>query len=82
MYIHIVKQTYTVLFVFKSDRSHMYMYINNCGTYMYTYIHVELEMDCLNLLVINYKELRGKEHVVSELVVLWMIVESALYVRI
>ena len=77
MYIHIVKQAYTVLFVFKSDRSYMYMYmyINNCGTYMYiymTYIHVD---GCLNLLVIYYKGLRGKEHVVSALAVSRMIVE-------
>ena len=39
-------------------------------------------MGCLNLLVINYKELRGKEHVVSGLAVSRIIVESALSVRI
>ena len=39
-------------------------------------------MGCLNLLVIHYKELRGKEHVVSALAVLRMIVESAYSVRI
>ena len=75
MYIHIVKQAYTVLFVFKSDRSYMYMYINNYGTYMYTYLHVD---GCLNLLIIHYKGLRGKEHVVSALPVSRMIVESTL----
>ena len=39
-------------------------------------------MGCLNLLVIHYKGVRGKEHVVSALAVSRMIVESALSVRI
>ena len=65
MYIHIVKQVYTVLFVFIIDRSYMYMYINNCGMYMYIYIHV----DGLLKLTCYYKELRGKERVVSALAV-------------
>ena len=33
----------------------MYMYINNCGTYMYTYVHV----DGLLKLVIHYKKKRA-----------------------
>ena len=64
MYIHSVKQlqVYTVLFVFKSNRSYMYMYINNYGMYMYTYIHVNglLKLTCYTLWGVKRKRACGQ----------------------